>query len=75
MAQVYDERVGEVSVFVEKETMRVVGGWVIGEDAPEVINEIGLAAQAGLNIRVMAEYAGQHPVPFEDLSYAARNAL
>jgi len=75
MAQVYDERVGEVRVFVEKETMRVVGGWVIGEDAPEVINEIGLAAQAGLNIRVMAEYAGQHPVPFEDLSYAARNAL
>ena len=75
MAQVYDERFGEVRVFVERETMRIVGGWIIGEDAPEVINEIGIAVQAGLNLRVMAEYAGQHPVPFEDLSYAARGAF
>ncbi len=75
MAQVYDEREGEVRIFVERETMRVVGGWALGEDAPEVINEIGVAAQSGLNLRALAEYAGQHPVPFEDVSYAARAAL
>jgi dihydrolipoamide dehydrogenase len=75
MAQVYDERVGEVRIFVDRDNMRVVGGWVLGEDAPDVINEIALAAQSGLNLKDLAEFAGQHPVPFEDISYAARSAL
>jgi len=75
MAQIFEERVGEVRIFVDKSNMRVVGGWVLGEEAPEVINLIALAAQAGLNIRALADFVGQHPVPFEDISYAARTLL
>ncbi len=72
-AQMYDEAEGEVRLFFEKGSLRVIGGWIIGIDAPTMINEIGTAVANGLTARQMANYADQHPMSNESISYAARS--
>ncbi|ARM74899.1 dihydrolipoyl dehydrogenase [Acidianus manzaensis] len=71
-AQMYDEAEGEIRLFFEKGSLRIIGGWIIGIDAPALINEIGTAVANGLTAREMANYADQHPMTNESISYAAR---
>ncbi|MCY0882276.1 MAG: hypothetical protein OWQ50_00295 [Acidianus infernus] len=72
-AQMYDEAEGEVRLFFERGSLRIIGGWIIGIDAPTMINEIGIAVANGLTARQMANYADQHPMSNESISYAARS--
>ncbi|BDC18452.1 dihydrolipoyl dehydrogenase [Acidianus sp. HS-5] len=72
-AQMYDEAEGEIRLFVERGSLRVIGGWIIGIDAPTMINEIGTVVANGLTARQMADYADQHPMSNESISYAARS--
>ncbi|MQL55583.1 dihydrolipoyl dehydrogenase [Acidianus ambivalens] len=72
-AQMYDEAEGEVRLFFERGSLRIIGGWIIGIDAPTMINEIGTAVANGLTARQMANYADQHPMSNESISYAARS--
>lgn len=71
--QMYDEKDGEIRLFFEKGSFRIVGGWVYGIDAPDLINEIGLAVSNSLTARQMAEFADQHPTTNEGISKIARN--
>lgn len=72
-AQMYEETEGEIRLFFEKTSLRLIGGWIIGIDAPSLINEIGIAMANGLTARQIADYADQHPMTNEGVSYAARS--
>jgi dihydrolipoamide dehydrogenase len=71
-AQILDDRRGEVRLFFEARTRRVVGGWVVGVDAGNLIGEIGLAVASGLTADQLARFADQHPMASEEISGAAR---
>ncbi|MGC8505545.1 MAG: dihydrolipoyl dehydrogenase [Thermoplasmata archaeon] len=71
--QMYDERDGEIRLFFERGSLKIVGGWVYGIDAPDLINEIGLAVSNSLTARQMADFADQHPTTNEGISKIARN--
>lgn len=71
-AQIYDEAEGEIRLFFEKGSLRLIGGWVIGIDAPQIINEIGIAVANGLNAKQLADFPAQHPTVSESIIYAVR---
>jgi dihydrolipoamide dehydrogenase len=74
-AQMVQERDGEVRLFFEPGSLRLLGGWVLGVGAPELINEMGLAVSSGLTARDLAEFPDQHPTTNEAISKAARSVL
>ncbi|BAB60554.1 pyruvate dehydrogenase E3 / dihydrolipoamide dehydrogenase [Thermoplasma volcanium GSS1] len=71
MAQVNSEMEGEIRLFFDSR-MKIIGGYVIGNDAGNLINEIALGISKGLSARDFAEMAHQHPMSFEGLDSAAR---
>lgn len=71
-AQMYEEQDGEIRLFFERKTGRIVGGWVVGLDAPQLINEIGTAVFNSLTASDMSKFPDQHPTTNEGVSKAAR---
>ena len=71
-AQMYEEQDGEIRLFFQRKTGRIVGGWVVGLDAPELINEIGTAVFNSLTAKDIARFPDQHPTTNEGVSKAAR---
>jgi len=71
-AQMYEEQDGEIRLFFERKTGRIVGGWVVGLDAPQLINEIGTAVFNSLTALEMSKFPDQHPTTNEGISKAAR---
>ena len=74
-AQMVQEREGEVRLFFQPGSLRLLGGWVLGISASELINEIGLAVSTGLTARDLAEFPDQHPTTNEAISKTARSLL
>ena len=74
-AQIFDEMEGEIREFFDIRTMRLVGAWVVGIDADNLIGELGIAVAKGLNVKDIAEFADQHPMSSEGISKAARKLL
>ncbi len=72
LAEVYNEMYGEIDLFFEEETMKILGGYIIGNDAGNIVNEIALGIEKGLTARDFAELAHQHPMTFEGIDTAAR---
>jgi dihydrolipoamide dehydrogenase len=73
--QVYEEDFGKLKLFFEKGTLRLLGGWVVGINAETIINEIGLSVSKELTARDLANFAEQHPITNELISYTARKIL
>lgn len=71
-AQILDETSGELRLFFEPGSLRVLGGWVLGLDAGQLIGQIGLAVSKGLTARDLAAFCDQHPMANEGISKAAR---
>lgn len=71
-AQIFDETDGELRLFFKPGNMRLLGGWVLGLDAGQLIGEIGLAVAKGLTARDLAAFCDQHPMASEGISKAAR---
>ncbi|HLH78444.1 MAG TPA: dihydrolipoyl dehydrogenase [Candidatus Binataceae bacterium] len=74
-AQILDETGGEVRLFFSPGNLRLIGAWVVGLDAENLISEIGLAVARGLTARDLAEFPGQHPMASESIAKAARSVL
>lgn len=72
-AQIFDEMQGEIRLFFEPGSLRLLGGWVIGIDAGQLIGEIGLAVSRRLTARDLAAFCDQHPMASEGISKAARH--
>jgi len=71
MAQINGETYGKI-VLVLDSRMKIIGGYVVGSDAGNLINEIALAISKGLSARDFAEMAHQHPMTFEELDSIGR---
>jgi dihydrolipoamide dehydrogenase len=71
MAEIHNETSGEITMLFDR-NLKIIGGYVIGNDAGNLINEIALGIHRGLNARDFAEMAHQHPMTFEGLDSAAR---
>ncbi|WP_374101676.1 hypothetical protein [Mycobacterium sp. SM1] len=59
-AQIFGETDGEIRLFFQAGSLRLVGGWVVGIDAGNLIGQIGLAVSRGLTARDLA--AGGVPI-------------
>lgn len=71
-AQIFDETDGEIRLFFAPGSLRLLGGWVLGMDAGQLVGEIGLAVSKGLTARDLAAFCDQHPMSSEGISKAAR---
>ena len=74
-AQIFNEMEGEIRMFFDSKTMQLVGAWVVGIDADNLIGELGIAAMNRLNVKEIAAFANQHPMASEGISKAARKLL
>ncbi|HUW97941.1 MAG TPA: dihydrolipoyl dehydrogenase [Acidiferrobacter sp.] len=74
-AQIYGETEGSLRLFFEPASLRLMGGWVVGIDADNLIGEIGLACANGLTAHQLAAFADQHPMASEGIGHAARSLL
>jgi len=72
-AQIFGETGGGIHLFFQSETLQLLGGYVVGIDAENLIGEIGLAVSAGLSARDLASFSDQHPMSSEGISKAARS--
>lgn len=72
-AQILDETEGELRLFFEPHNLRLLGGWVLGLDAAQLVGQIGLAVSKGLTARDLAAFCDQHPMASEGISKAARS--
>ncbi len=71
-AQILGETYGEIRLFCEAGSLRLVGGWVVGIDAAQLIGQIGEAAASGLTAYDLARFADLHPTAAEGIGKAAR---
>lgn len=72
-AQILDEPYGEIRLFFEERSLRLLGGWVVGVDAAQLVGEIGVAIASGMGAFELARFADQHPMAAEGISKAARS--
>jgi len=74
-AQILGDTYGEIRLFFDAGSLRLVGGWVVGVDAAQLIGQIGEATAAGLTAHDLARFADQHPTAAEGISKAARSLV
>lgn len=72
-AQIFDETAGELRLFFESGSLRLLGGWVLGLDAEQLIGQLGLAVSKNLTAHDLAAFCDQHPMASEGISKAARS--
>ncbi|MEM3403433.1 MAG: dihydrolipoyl dehydrogenase [Nitrososphaeria archaeon] len=66
---------GYVKIVVDKETGKVVGAQMIGPEVSELISELALAIESGINVEEIALTMHPHPTLSEALMEAAEDAL
>lgn len=71
-AQIFDETDGGIRLFFAPGSLRLLGGWVLGLDAGQLVGQLGLAVAKGLTARDLAAFCDQHPMASEGISKAAR---
>ena len=74
-AQILDETRGELRLFFEAGSMRLLGGWIVGVDAGNLVGEIGIAVANGLTAYDLARFPDQHPMASEGIGKAARRLV
>ncbi len=74
-SQILNEDVGEIRQFYDSKSGKLIGAWVIGEEASSIIGELGVMIQLGATVKDVANYANQHPSVAEGISKAARKLL
>jgi dihydrolipoamide dehydrogenase len=74
-AQIMGEMEGEVRLFFAPGSLRLLGGWVVGIDAANLIGEIGTGVAAGLTAYQLARFADPHPMASEGIGKAARRLV
>ncbi len=70
-----NETEGFVKIIADKETQRVLGGTIVGENASDLISECTLAIESGLLLEDLALTIHPHPTFSEAVSEAAEDAL
>ncbi|MGC8588625.1 MAG: dihydrolipoyl dehydrogenase [Hydrogenobaculum sp.] len=70
-AEIYAEE-GELRLFFDAKSLKLVGAYIVGTDAEQLVSHLGLAIKLGATARDLAEYQDQHPMTQECISKAAR---
>jgi dihydrolipoamide dehydrogenase len=65
---------GMTKLIFEKETKRIIGGAVVGENGGEILGEIGLAIEMGADVEDVALTIHAHPSLYESVGLAAEAA-
>jgi glutathione reductase (NADPH) len=55
-----------MKLLVEEKTQKVIGAHMVGPDAPEIIQGIGIAVVAGLTKQQFDDTVGIHPTAAEE---------
>lgn len=71
-AEIYNETEGELRLFFDAKNLKLIGAYLVGIDAEQLISHLGLAIKLGATARDLAEYEDQHPMTQECISKAAR---
>ncbi|MDA8333230.1 MAG: dihydrolipoyl dehydrogenase [Candidatus Dormibacteraeota bacterium] len=74
-AQIMDDTGGEIRLFFAPQSLRLLGGWVVGIDAANLIGEIGTSVAAGLTAHQLARFSDQHPMASEGIGKSARQLV
>ncbi|MEY2341568.1 dihydrolipoyl dehydrogenase [Acidithiobacillus sp. IBUN Pt1247-S3] len=74
-AQILERMDGEIRLFFDPSSLRLLGGWIVGIDAGNLIGQIGTALQLGATAYDLARFADQHPMSAEGIGKAARSLL
>ena len=72
-AQILERLEGEIRLFFEPASLRLLGGWIVGIDAGALIGQIGTALSLGATAYDLARFADQHPMSAEGIGKAARS--
>ncbi len=70
-AQILRAREGWLKLIIERDTQRVIGGEIVGEDASLLINEVALAVATNARVKDLSLLAHAHPTIFESVDRAA----
>ncbi|WP_298346393.1 dihydrolipoyl dehydrogenase [Ferrimicrobium sp.] len=73
--QILNEPYGEVRLFGDARSGRLLGAWVVGKEAGQLIGELAMAIRLGATIADIASVADQHPLAHEAISRAARTLV
>ncbi len=65
---------GMTKLIYEKETQKIIGGAVVGENGGEILGEIGLAIEMGADVEDLALTIHAHPTLYESIGLAAEIA-
>lgn len=74
-AEIYNELHGELRLFFDAKSLKLIGAYMIGIDAEQLVSHLGLAIKLGATAKDLAEYPDQHPMVQECISKAARKIL
>nr|WP_308390124.1 FAD-dependent oxidoreductase [Acidithiobacillus sp. AMEEHan] len=72
-AQILERLEGEIRLFFEPSSLRLLGGWIVGIDAGSLIGQMGTALSLGATAYDLARFADQHPMSAEGIGKAARS--
>jgi dihydrolipoamide dehydrogenase len=72
-SQITNHREGWMKIFLEKETLRILGVQVYSHDAAELMGAFAVALENGLTAKNLAWVCGPHPLTFESINYAMRS--
>ncbi len=70
-AQILRAREGWLKLIIERDTQRIIGGEIVGEDASLIINEVALAVATNARVKDLSLLAHAHPTIFESVDRAA----
>ncbi len=70
-AEIYSEE-GELRLFFDAKSLKLLGAYIVGIDAEQLVSHLGLAIKLGASARDLAEYQDQHPMTQECISKSAR---
>ncbi len=70
-AEIYSEE-GELRLFFDAKSLKLIGAYIVGTDAEQLVSHLGLAIKLGATAKDLAEYQDQHPMTQECISKAAR---
>jgi dihydrolipoamide dehydrogenase len=74
-SMIESERYGWAKIISEKNTGKILGGWLIGPGADEIIPVLALAVRHGLTVKEMSRELFFHPSISESLHCACEDAV
>ena len=60
-AQIEGERTGFIKVAIDKDSQKILGAWILGEKADELINIVSVMIKANMKVQDLSKNMFFHP--------------